>query len=279
MGPGGPGSDSYNPDKSSQDQLAAILADKENLVKQAGTPKYADPKHKFYKYMTKDGKPIPYNQMTEGQKSIYNFYSGSGVNAYQQAINNFIQSNPANMEVYKEEFPIGGALNAFMTTAPEKFAEKSLFMQGLKSIAGVGENVFEQIGNAYQATKDKAADMFSSDPVNQQGSTDFTALNRPNIANVSGPLSGIPSILNTSTDTAGMEKLFALPGGQTATLTTQVPYNPNLGYQTTGNYLTMNPELERLQMKTLPTGLAEGGLASLNNPDYGMLMNASNFDF
>jgi hypothetical protein len=41
----------------------------------------------------------------------------------------------------------------------------------------------------------------------------------------------------------------------------------------------MNPELERLQMKTLPTGMAEGGLASLNNPDYNMLMNASNFGF
>ena len=75
------------------------------------------------------------------------------------------------------------------------------------------------------------------------------------------------------------ERIFALPGDQTASLMTQVPYNANLAYLTSGNYLTMNPELERLQMKTLPTGLAEGGLASLNNPDYGMLMNASNFGF
>lgn len=280
MGPGGPGGDTYNPDLSSQNQLAAIVANKQNLVNQAGVPKYLTNK---FKNLFPGGN-IPYNQMTEAQKSIANFYAGSTPNAYQQAINNFISSNPANMQVYKDSGLKGAGLNAFMTTAPEAIAEKSLFMQGLKSLAGVGENVFEQIGNAYKIGKEKAGDMmdagadiFSSDPVNQQGST-FTAQSVP----VASPLSGIPSILNTSTDTplkTPPERIFVLPGGQIATLTTQVPYNPNLGYQTTGNYLTMNPELERLQMKTLPTGMAEGGLASLNNPDYSRLMGASNFGF
>ena len=41
------------------------------------------------------------NAMNSAQQAIYNFYASSTPNAYQQAINNFIQ-NPANMEVYKK---------------------------------------------------------------------------------------------------------------------------------------------------------------------------------
>ena len=162
-------------------------------------------------------------QMTQAQQAIADFYGPSTPNAYQQAINNFMQSNPANMQVYKDSGLKGAGLNAFMTTVPEAIASKSPIMQGIKSVA----NVFNNLSNAYIAGKDKLAkgvdktmstaeaalnqgvDIFKdaiAEKPKQKGST-FSAQSTPSV----NPQSGIPSLLNTSVDTPGIERLFKLP--------------------------------------------------------------------
>ncbi len=283
-GPGGPGSDTYNPNLSAQNQLQAIVDNKQNLQNQAGTPAYADPTHKFYKFMQ-----VPQGgQMTQAQQAIADFYGPSTANAYQQQIQNFIQSNPANMQVYKDSGLKGAGLNAFMTTFPEALAEKSMVMQGLKALTGVAENVYPAISDAFVKTKEATGEMINTgmsaaDDALGKGVDFLQEATAPTVkepktftvqsAPVASPLKGIPSILNTSTDTATTAQL-----------------NPNNNQllnmiltPSTGEYLnTMGPFPQR-DTRFMPLigqqNFNQGGLASLNNPDYGMLMNASNFGF
>jgi hypothetical protein len=278
MGPGGPGANTYNPNQSAQNQLAAIVANQQNLQNQAGTPAYAKKGHKFEKFMQ-----VPQGgQMTQAQQAIADFYGPSTPNAYQQAINNFIQSNPANMQVYKDSGLKGAGLNAFMTTVPEAIASKSPIMKGIASVA----NVFNNLSNAYITGKKKAAagidkamsttesalnqgvDIFKNaiaEKPKQKGST-FKAQSTPGAS----PLGGIPSLLNTSTDTAGAERLFKLPPGSGFSFKGQDGF---------GNYLVNDPRIRSVAGPMTAMNLNQGGLASLNNPEYQRLMSASNFGF
>ena len=111
-----------------------------------------------------------------------------------------------------------------MTTVPEAIASKSPIMKGIASVA----NVFNNLSNAYITGKKKAAagidkamsttesalnqgvDIFKdaiAEKPKQKGST-FSPQSTPGAS----PLGGIPSLLNTTTDTAGAERLFKLPG-------------------------------------------------------------------
>ena len=77
-GPGGPGSDTYNPNLSAQNQLQAIVDNKKNLQNQAGAPAYTQEGHKFYDFMK-----VPQGgQMTQAQQAIADFYGPSTPNAY-----------------------------------------------------------------------------------------------------------------------------------------------------------------------------------------------------
>ena len=248
-----------NPNLSAQNQLANIVANQQNLQNQAGTPAYEKKGHKFEKFMQ-----VPQGgQMTQAQQAIADFYGPSTANAYQQQLQNFIQSNPANMQVYKDSGLTGAGLNAFMTTAPEALAEKSMFMQGLKSLTGAGQNVFDKISNAYIAGKDKLAegvdktmgtaeaalntgvDIFKdaiAEKPKQTGST-FSAQSTPGAS----PLSGIPSLLNTTTDTAGAERLFKLPGNFPGDFSNQYFLGTSPSTESfKDNYLVRDPDINAI---------------------------------
>ena len=304
-GPGGPGSDTYNPNLSAQNQLQAIVDSKQDLQNQAGTPAYADPTHKFYKFMQ-----VPQGgQPTQAQLAIADFYLPSTPNAYQQAIQNFIQSNPVNAQVFKERFPITASLNSLMQV-PEKILSKSPLVSAATGIlnalsnTGATQNAFASISDAYVQGKQMTEDvlgagmnavntgMSAADDALGKGVDIFQDAIAPTVkepkfkgsqsTQVASPLSGIPSLLNTSTDTAGVERLFKLPPGSGLGFgiydLNQIPPQ-NTGQ--TGNYLVRDPSIRTPFIKNQLTGmnLNQGGLASLNNPDYGMLMNASNFGF
>ena len=147
--------------QNAQNQLQNIVQDKNELQNQAGLPAYADPTHKFHDRMTDEkGNLIPYNQLDEAQKSIYDFYSSSTANAYQQELQNFITSSPINMAVYKSAFPIGGNFNAFMTTAPEKYFGNTIGGSIIKSFGaakdGIG-TIKEKIYNVFSSDSDNSS--------------------------------------------------------------------------------------------------------------------------
>ena len=289
-----------------QNQLSNIVSNQQNLQNQSGQVQIAD---KFFKpggVFEPGQQGMDPSEMNSAQQAIYNFYAGSTPNAYQQQIQNFMDQSPAAMQVYKDSGLKGAGLNAFMTTVPEQLANKSLFMQGLKALTGVAENVFSPISNAYAKskevagqmidtgmqglesgldvvddalniggipqnvagkigdTKDAIADAFTNQTVVKPKT--FTAFNRPAMS----AIAGIPSLLNTSTDTPGVERLFKLPTGS--------GFNFK-GQDGLGNYLVNDPRIRSALGPMTAMNLNQGGLASLNNADYSMLMNASNFGF
>ena len=309
-------------------KLKNIQDNKDALVNQAAIPKYLKKGHKFYDKMTDDdGKPIPFDQMNEAQKSIAQFYHVPNYNAYQQELNNFINTGPIQKEIYKQDGGAGAAFNLFMTDAVPAYLSKGISFGQPKNeyFAGEGStpidysslvsqnlgldqetgNVFTDIANnfieksgqavntamtgmeaAADAGKDAIIDIFTDDPVskpelftnikNQQAlkPTTFT-VNRPNMANVAN-ITGLPSILNTSTDTPGVDRIFKLPSDFKGDFNNQyfLGTSPNTEKKT-DNYMVYNPNIQSL----MGMNLNQGGLASLDNQDYNMLMNASNFGF
>ena len=243
MGPGGPAGDQYEDTKmdpvvikpfgggytgsgsqagntgnnvlTPAEELKNIVNQKSILSNQAGLPKYLTNKFK-YLFPKED---ISYADMTGQQRAIADFYAGSTPNAYQQAIQNFMDASPENMEAYKSSGLKGAGLNAFMTTVPEALAERSLLGQGLKAFTGLADNVFDKLGTAYSAGKEKVGDMMDAgadifspgDDFLNMSQAEYDAYRKNKLAQLpkknqsapgSNPLAGILS-LNTSTDTVG----------------------------------------------------------------------------
>ena len=346
MGPGGPAGDQYEDTKmdpvvtyrspgytgsgsqsgnqgnnvvTPEEELKNIVSQRSILSNQAGIPKYLTNK---FKHLFPQGN-VPYADRTRQQRAIADFYAGSTPNAYQQAIQNFMDASPENMEAYKSSGLKGAGLNAFMTTVPEALAERSMLGQGLKAFTGLADNVFDKLGTAYSAGKEKVGDMmdagadiFSPDTLGKPGDDflnmsqeEYDAYRKNKLAqlpkdsksdssiydygNIPNPMmsrrqpfpgfrDGIPSLLNTSTDTAGIERLFKLPPGSGTGFNiydlSQIP--PQRTGQT-GNYLVRDPSIRTPFINNQLTGmnLNQGGLASLDNANYQRLMNASNFGF
>jgi hypothetical protein len=94
--------------------------------------------------------------------------------------------------------------------------------------------------------------------------------------NVPGPGGGVDfrdnfNSLNTSTDTPDPELLFKIPG----TPGYMVQKNPNLG--PTSAFIDANKFVDLPNRFGTFVRFNEGGLASLSNPEYDMLMKASDF--
>lgn len=209
---------------------------------------------------------------------VKNIPGTGGLNTYQNLIQNFRTSSPANMAAYAERFPVS------------QFA-----MTGLPAIVKSmvpGGNVFSMIADAYQSgkekvmgtvddTKDKIVDIFTDDENKEQTTSASSIYDYGNIPDpmmskrqpFPGFRDGIPSILNTSTDTPGSELLFRVPGSSGY----MVQKDPNLG--PTSAFTDVNKFVDLPNSPGTFIKYNEGGLASLNNKDYGMLMNASNFGF
>jgi len=202
------------------------------------------------------------------QKDILKFQPSPdrpGMNAYQDAIQNFRTASPANMAAYGQRFPL------------TQFA-----MTGLPSIMTSmipGGNVFFFFFNAYQSGKGRVQGGLSAVADEFSGTLSGLKSLLPTSlggANIPGEPSEFvakkfvneskPDIfeLNTSTDTPDSQLLFKIPGtpGYMIQKDPKADINKFVDLaKYPGTFVTFN----------------EGGLASLNNQEYGMLMNASDF--
>ena len=120
--------------------------------------------------------------------------------------------------------------------------------------------------------KDDAIDIFQDAIAKREEPSTFTPQNVP------GPGGGVDfrdnfNSLNTSADTPESELLFKIPGMPGY----MVQKNPDLG--PTSAFTDVNNFVDLPNSPGTFVRFNEGGLASLNNRDYGMLMGASNFGF
>lgn len=222
-------------------------------------------------------RPADILQNIVDQKNILKFQTSPdrpGMNAYQDAIQNFRTSSDANMAAYADRFP----LTQFAMTGLPRIAMSML----------PGGNVFSTIANAYQSGKGRVQGGLSTiaDEFNPmvQGIKSLFIKDKSTPEefvvrkNQSAPLGDRfdetnEKKLNTSVDTDN-EDIFKLPYDQIGSYATATNINPNIIRETEGNYLVNNPTFGLQMIKR-----ADGGLASLSNQDYNMLMNASNFGF
>ncbi len=190
-----------------------------------------------------------------------------GMNVYQDRMQDFRTSTPEAMQTYANRFP----LTQFAMTGLPRIAMSMI----------PGGNVFSAIANAYQSGKGKVQGGLSSIADEFSGTVDgikslFTKEPEEFVVrkNQSNPLGDRfdEKKLNTSVDTD--EDIFKLPYDLTASYTTRSNINPNITRETKGNYLVNDPTFGLQMIKR-----AEGGLASINNPDYQRLMGTSNFGF
>ena len=134
-----------------------------------------------------------------------------------------------------------------------------------ENIFGTGDdqNLFSQTEDNFLGLSDAEYAEYQRNKLNQLSQRD----NRIN------PLAEMLA-LNTSTDTPGIERIFKLPGDFKGDFNNQY-FTGVPDRSLKDNYLVNNPNLQSL----VGMNLNQGGLASLNNRDYGMLMSASNFGF
>jgi len=272
----------------------------------------ADMPAKFQNKTFKNFSGTDYNDMTQGQKMIFDFYDNR--NKYQRDMNNLRTSSPEMMKAYATKFPLtnfamkmGPTIAGAMTGIPLGLLERgfdatkrgfdfaksgagqgldslvsgidkgmSAVESGLDRLSGDTGNMITDTGEIIRNTgTDIKENIFGTDDQNlfgtqkRQEPSTFTAQNRP----VGNPLEQL-IIDSQSVDTPGVERLFKLPsdfqGDFNNMYFTGVPDR-----SLRENYLVNNPNLQSL----VGMNLNQGGLASLNNRDYGMLMGASNFGF
>jgi|TARA_R110002012_G_C11585306_1_gene605743 hypothetical protein len=322
MGPGGPAGDQYEDTKmdpvitkpfgggyytgsgsqagntqgnnvlTPEQRLNQIVNQKSVWENKAGLPAYLKRKHKFYDRMTKDGQAIPYDEMTEAQKSIHDFYAPSTPTAYQQQIHNFITGGDENVEAYKDKFPIGGRFNLAMTTLPDQIMGNTLWGKMLEGFSGgakkTGEgldSISNQIGGTLEGLKSLLPTNWGGKNLPPQ--TEEPKFNRESYGYMDAPFgynqgfpqSGYPrdfSIPSQITDDVDFERVFKLPsdfrGGFDNSYFLGIP--PSIESYKDNNYLVRQPDLNAL----MGMNLNQGGLASLNNLDYQPLKAASNFN-
>tara|TARA_R100001224_G_scaffold110512_1_gene89233 strand:- start:607 stop:1578 length:972 start_codon:yes stop_codon:yes gene_type:complete len=257
-----------------------IIADMPDKFKD----KFKDKKSSYYK---DDGKTL-----TEQGKYILGYYS-DGRNQYQRMINDFIQSNPESAQAYAKRFPI---TNFMMKGLP------LILRGGMGAVApgfGMAANIIENLGGKASALGGLLKDEFSAPIQNIKDTlsgafgekepqlttleqTQQTLNNMSDLLNeedifTPNVQTDFVSAPNTLANNAELQRIFALPGNQTASFTTQSLTDPTKANRTQGNYLVNDPG-GFLRMATLPTGMAQGGIASLQDPNYNLLMNASDFD-
>ena len=232
-----------------------------------------------------------FEDMNEAQKAIFNFYN-DGRSEFQRQLNRNIQSNPFFAEAYKERFPITAGI---MSAAPTAFkAIGSMIAPGfglaasaIEQASGKVSNVGTSLRESLEPTFSGIKELFTPDlgrgpgPLTRdQNTANMDAMNQAalNVGNFE------PDIFTprVETDVAmtsnlspvanpNLQRIFAFPRGTGARLSPE---------GTVGNYLVSDPG-GLLRMANMPVsttrGFAEGGIASLQDPNYNLLMEASDF--
>ena len=213
---------------------------------------------------------------------------GDDRNLYQVKMNEFINRNPQNREAYASRFPIQN----FMTQGLPSIASK--FMPG----AGV-LSLLANIGNKIKGGLSRAGDFFDgqNDPVQlaagvRQGPPAYDA---SGLAGYQDAIMKMAQQRQTPITVYDPSMFDPTQADFRQNMAGTEPYNPapDVFNQESIDPLqaAKNQQDKMMQMygprePQGPSGLAygfpsqfqEGGLASINNPEYNMLMKASNFD-
>ena len=205
--------------------------------------------------------------LIEQKDSLKNLPStrGPDLNAYQDAIQTFRTSSPQAMQAYGQRFP----LTQFAMTGLPKIAMSMI----------PGGNVFSTIANAYQSGKGKVqgglssiADEFSGTLAGLKSLLP-TSLGGANVPDVSTPIKFIDEsrpedypLKDMAVDQTPLSNFFKIP-----------MYTQNYPEQQAGPNPTYVDPREIREFLNPNKKFNEGGLASLSNPEYDMLMKASDF--
>ncbi len=221
-----------------------------------------------------------------------NFYD-DGRNIYQRTLNRFLNRSPETRAAFNRRFPItaalGSGLPALVGLAVPGAGLAQTVLGGGQKLGGMLKEEFGPVFSGLKSlvtdidfggkpkveplTKEEAEAKTQTDTLdtlNRQSDLaakpdDVDIFNVPKIRDLAGP-----ALSTTFTDT-GFDPLFAFPKGTGARL------EPG---GIVGNYLVNDPG-GFLRMANLPVsttrGFAEGGIASLQDPNYNLLMEASDF--
>jgi hypothetical protein len=233
-----------------------------------------------------------YGDMNSAQKMIFDFYDNR--NKYQRDMNNLRTSSPEMKQAYAQKFPVsnfamemGPTIAGAMTGIPLGLLErgfdktkkgfdflKSGAGQGLDSLVsgidkgmGAVESGLDFLTGKASDVKDDAVDIFKEATTKRQEPSTFTVQNMPgDLANFRGD-----DFLIDDVSRVDSKERIPVAFDKYGNLYNQglESFDPQYMFDVPFDFFT----------KTGKTNFNQGGLASLNNQDYGMLMGASNFGF
>ena len=213
---------------------------------------------------------------------------GDDRNLYQVKMNEFINRNPQNREAYASRFPIQN----FMTQGLPSIASRIMPGAGVLSLLA-------NIGNKIKGGLSRAGDFFGgqNDPVQlaagvRQGPPAYDA---SGLAGYQDAIMKMAQQRQTPLTAYAPSMFDPTTSDFRQNMAGTEPYNPapDVFNQENVDPLQAAKDQQDKMMQMYgprepqgPSGLAygfpsefqEGGLASINNPQYNMLMNASNFD-
>ena len=232
----------------------------------------------FIKRNTKDGR------MNEAAKSIFRQYD-DGRNQYQRSINDFIQSSPESAAAYARRFPIANLIQKLTPAVVGSMVGVPLGVADAFDVARKGGRQvldFFNIGNesGLGGVRSLLANQGISRAQNEANMLDNTlaTLNRqselaakPDDIFTPNVQTDFVSAQSSLANNPELQRIFGFPRGTVARLSPE---------GTVGNYLVSDPG-GLLSMANMPVsttrGFAEGGIASLQDPNYNLLMEASDF--
>ena len=212
--PNSPQSQTYN---EASNAINNLIQNKDNLQNQPGNV-VINPK--FNNIMKGE---TDYNQMNSAQKSIYDFYN-TGTNAYQQAMNNIIQSSPQGAAAYADQFPISNALmNAGPTIAGGLFPGGGLIMNALGKAKDAGANFINAIPTGAATGAINAGKDFIQDNFMASGSITEKEPEVDQFRNYLNNLQG----LNAEAMNAGVSPFITQPGPNLSDRDGPIGLDPN----------------------------------------------------
>tara|TARA_R100001509_G_scaffold155054_1_gene117176 strand:- start:3 stop:872 length:870 start_codon:yes stop_codon:yes gene_type:complete len=213
---------------------------------------------------------------------------GDDRNLYQVKMNEFINQNPQNQQAYANRFPVQN----FMTQGLPNLVSK--FMPG----AGV-LSLLANVGNKIKGGVSRATDFFSSenDPVQLSGGfrQGPPAYDASGLAGYQDAIMKMAQQKQAPTTIYDPSMFDPTQSDFRQNIAGTEPYNPapDIFNQETVDALQAAKDQQDKMMQMygpreiqgpsgqaygFPSQFQEGGLASINNPEYNMLMKASNFD-
>jgi len=236
------------------------------------------------RFTNPDGSTKTYDQMNEADKTIFNFYD-DGRNQYQRSINDFIQSSPESAAAYARRFPITNLIQKLtpavvgsMVGVPlgvadafdvaRKGGRQVLDFFNIGNESGLG-GVRSLLGNQGISRAQNEANMLDNTLATLNRQSELAA--KPDDIFTPNVQTDFVSAQSSLANNPELQRIFGFPRGTVAQLYPE---------GTVGNYLVSDPG-GLLSMANMPVsttrGFAEGGIASLQDPNYNLLMEASDF--